>query len=341
MKKVLLILSLVIVMAVGLTTYCYALDVPEANSKGMELLLNGFFSSEDKTSSFTYEAIKTQKDIILIRGQFRNKQDRAIFYSAFDLKTKVLVWADTPAERDPELTEQFAQKMLNSYGNDPTGGSIRNEDIEKEQKSLNDYSPYVFSPELKHIRDEMSKQGIDYQDYMRVADASLPVQYGIQTHYGVSVYVVDNDFSDLIVQTTKTLKGVNCTEEIKKIGQGRHTEHPECIKLFGVTNEVITDILAHKHMEKISTTNKHVQKYIAELRMPGGSIFSEIGQIFMTPGSGGVEGRSFRGGNLAVKDKLKYGYIHDAVIRVAEQLRNKKVMNTIQEKAERLDYLEE
>lgn len=272
----------------------------------------GYTTQDAEKRTVRYELLYlADRDLYLLRGQYRDSS-RKIFHATIDPQNRLMSYADIGAYpqhySNALLAEAIAEELMRR-GDSRWARAIQHSRNDETSRRLID-DPLAYAPEagMDNILYSAAGQSGNRSEEIAKADRMLPINYGLQKEYAYSLFELDAATIKALATVLTAAQGKDCRADMGNLLIGRQAQDSICATLAAETGKLVTQLISHEGLRSLDDYGL-VISLVRNLRSPG------VMTNFIT----GTMVKSD-----AYKDRIRYGGIQSAQIRVAEGLREEK-----------------
>lgn len=273
----------------------------------------GYTSQDAERRTVRYELLYlADRDLYMLRGQYRGTS-RNIFHAVIDPQNRLMSYSETGAfpkhYSDALLAEALTEELMRR-GDTRWARTIQKSRNDETSRRLID-DPLAYAPEAG--MDEVLYRSAGGQGGSRVeeiakADRMLPLNYGLQIEYSYNLYELDSVTIKQLGVAIETVKGKDCRADMANFLIGRSAQDGICATLADNTGRLVQQIITQTELRNL-TQNGLVTSLVRKLRSPN------VLTTFMT---------NTMVKSDAYKDRIRFGGIQSAQLKVADGLRDEK-----------------
>lgn len=281
----------------------------------------GYTTQDAEKRTVRYELLYlADRELYMLRGQYRGTS-RNIFHAVIDPQNGLMSYSEIGAfpkhYSDALLAEALTAELMQRGDTRWTRTIQKSRNDETSRRLIDD--PLAYAPEAGMdevlYRNAGGQRGSRVEEIAR-ADRMLPLNYGLQTEYSYSLYELDTVTFKQLSAALEMAKSKDCRADLANLLIGRPAQDSICATMADDTGRLVQQVITQTGLRNL-TQNGLVTSLVRKLRSP--SVLTTIFTTVVT-----VESNAY-------KDRIRYGGIQSAQLKVADGLRdeqNRKLINS-------------
>lgn len=273
----------------------------------------GYTTQDAERRTIRYELFYlADKDLYMLRGQYRGTS-RNIFHAVIDPQNRLMSYSEIsafPRDYSESLLAEALTEELMRRGDTRWTQTIQKSRNDESSRRLID-APLAYAPEAG--MDEVLYRSVGGQrgsrdEEIAKADRMLPLNYGLQPEYSYNLYELDSVIVKQLGAARETAKSKDCRADMANLLIGRQAQDSICATLADDTGKLVQQLTRQTGLRNL-TENGLVASLVRKLRSPN------LLTTFIT--STAVKSNAY-------KDRIRFGGIQSAQLKVADGLREEK-----------------